>query len=135
MQYDWLINLKTFSTSSSYITKFQMSVYAYDKTKHIYLKIPSSSSEWSAVFVDERFQRKLRKGLLERDRRLTLADDDWLRVKEVSPFWGVENEDANALCSAINFRMGTNGSYQQKKSFFLFKNEIWIWHVIHRKPL
>lgn len=39
-------------------------------------KIPSSSSDRSAVFVDERFQRKLRKGLFERDLRLTFAEDD-----------------------------------------------------------
>lgn len=63
-------------------------------------KIPSSSSDWSALAVDDRFHRKLRNGLFERDRRLTLADDDWLRVSEVSPFCGVVGGDDRALSSA-----------------------------------
>lgn len=59
-------------------------------------QIPSSSSSdaaSSALAVDDRFQRKLRKGLLDRDRRLTLADDDWLRAKDVSPLRGVVGGD------------------------------------------
>lgn len=61
---------------------------------------PSSSSDWSALAVDDRFQRKLRNGLFERDRRLTLADDDWLRFNEESPLRGVVGGDDRALSSA-----------------------------------
>lgn len=64
------------------------------------MRIPSSSSDWSALVVDDRFQRKLRNGLFERDLRLTLADDDWLRVREESPFCGVDGSDDRALSSA-----------------------------------
>lgn len=63
-------------------------------------QIPSSSSDCSSFAADERFQRKLRNGLFERDRRLTFADDDWLRVNETSPFCGVDGSDDRALSSA-----------------------------------
>lgn len=54
--------------------------------------------------VDERFQRKLRKGLFERDRRLTFDEEERLRVKELSPFDdGVVCIDAKALLSAMIF--------------------------------
>lgn len=50
--------------------------------------------------MDDRFQRKLRNGLFERDRRLTFADEDWLRGREVSPLRGVVGGDDRALNSA-----------------------------------
>ena len=65
------------------------------------MEIPSSSSDCScSLAVDERFQRKLRNGLFERDRRLTFADEDWLRDSEVSPLTGVVGGDDRALSSA-----------------------------------
>jgi len=64
--------------------------------------------------VDERFQRKLRKGLLLRDRRLTLADEDWLRVSELSPFCGVDgwdvDDDDKALSSALRLEWRMSSS-------------------------
>lgn len=64
------------------------------------MELPSSSSDAFASVIDDRFQRKLRKGLFDRDRRLTFADDDWLRVSDVSPLSGVVGGDCRALSSA-----------------------------------
>lgn len=75
--------------------------------------------------VDDRFQRKLRKGLFERDRRLTLADEDWLLVNEASPLSGVVGGDDKALSSAgvrvmtikyfVKFKMRFHEQHSQDK--------------------
>lgn len=86
-------------------------------------KIPSSSSDWSAFVVDDRFQRKLRNGLFERDLRLTFADDDWLRDKDESPFCGVDGSDDKALSSAEVWVSSIRHLF-----FFIQNGILWIEH-------